>query len=488
MVRIHSVVKFWARKTPSLIENLITPGTRSLLDPFCGSGTSGYAGVLRGVKMIMLSDVNPVAVFITYTLLSKTTLSDDIYVRAKEYCENLEREIYTLSYNGKRYIVEKVAWVTKYMCPHCKEIVDPRISREFRSRILLCQRCNRGFLPIEARRYLDEVFELYVRDENGRRLIMRDTKFLEDYIVEGRSLKVTAWFPDVEFVYSNGKFFRQHPRLVRRIPELFTERGLFAASTLYQFIENLWLEDPEQGDLLKLAFISSVVSATKMLPYSRTSGPSWKLPRYWIPHVRYEKNFCRTFIRKLNILYRFKKEWFKHVANYNVRVSYDQSSTFDLADYTINIVRSDARELNPGTRFDLIIMDPPHFSEINYYELTYLWQHWLRGKYNDWRFTDFNYWMNEIDVNPRVGRSVAYYVEELARVVSRYTELLSNGGKLLLILHSNDLKILNEIVKRIKEHTNSMIQRQEITIKIPSSAQGIHGKRKQELYLLTITR
>jgi len=191
-------------------------------------------------------------------------------------------------------------------------------------------------------------------------------------------------------------------------------------------------------------------------------------------------------MRKLGILYKFKRAWFKHVVNYSVKVSYDSNSTPDLNDYSICIVRTDARELDTHAKFDLILMDPPHFSEINYYELTYLWQLWLKGRCNDKRFTDFSYWKNELDVNLRVGRDLAHYIEEIAQITSKYTRALSKNGKLFLILHNSDLRILNETINHIKERIGS-IQRQEITVKVPSSAQGIHGKHKQKLHLLVIT-
>ena len=486
MVKIHSVIKFWARKTPSIIESLIPSGVKSLLDPFCGSGTSGYVGVLKKIKRIILSDINPVAIFITHTLLNKTVLNNDVYVKVRELCKSVEKEAYTFTYNGKKYVIEKAAWVTKYICPYCGEIVDPRTCRKARSKTLMCRKCNRRFHPVKARQLHDEVFEIHAYDEEGKKVIIRDPKLLKAYAEECKSFRASAWFPDGEFTYPNGKPFMQHPYRIKRIAELFTERGLFAASALYQFIEDFWLKDHEQGDLLKLAFISSVVAATKMLPYTKTGGTSWKLPRYWIPHVRFEKNFCRTFMRKLSTIYKFKKAWFKHVVDYNIKVSYGLNSTPDLTDYSICIVRADARDLNVYTKFDLIVMDPPHFSEINYYELTYLWQLWLRGRYNDERFTDFSYWKNEIDINLRVGRDLAHYIEEIARTTSKYARVLSSNGKLFLILHNSDLRILNETIRRIKEYVGS-IQHQEITVKVPSSAQGIHGKRKRKLYLLTIT-
>ncbi|MEB3797582.1 MAG: hypothetical protein G5Z42_02020 [Caldisphaeraceae archaeon] len=483
MVKIHSIIKFWARKSPTIISELIPAGTKSLLDPFCGSGVSGYVGVLKDVRKILLSDVNPVAIFITHTVLDKTILDEKIYRKVKKICTDIANKAYSFTFDGKKFVIDKVAWNTIYICPYCGEVVDSRKYRKTRTGFLVCQRCNKKFLPINAKGFFEEPFEIHAYNEDGEKKIVRDPKLLKTYAEESKKFKALSWFPDSGFTYSNDKPFIQHPHRIKKVSELFTERGLFAASALYRYIENTWLEDPRQGDLLKLAFISSIASATKMLPYSKTSGTSWKLPRYWIPHVRYEKNFCNTYLRKLDTLYTFKRKWHNYIKSYSINVTYDSSNLYNLDDFSVNIVRSDARELDVNTKFDLIIMDPPHYAEINYYELTYLWQLWLKGRYNDRRFNDFNYWTREIDVNPRLGRNLSCYMNEMARVVSRYTNLLSRDGRLVLILHSSSKRVLNETIRQVKKYVSSL-QYREIVAKIPSSAQGIHGKRKQKLYLL----
>jgi len=483
MVNIHSIIKFWARKTPSFLENLIPPNAKSILDPFCGSGTTGYVGVLKGIRRIVLSDINPVAVFISYNTLNKIVLSDDMFAKVVEICRGIENDAYVLTYGGRRYIIEKAAWVTKYICPYCSSVIDPRVSRESESGILRCNKCNRTFFPAEVKESFDEVFEIQAYGEDGRKIMINDPKILKVYEEESSKLKPIAWFPDGEFVYPNGKRFNQHPHRIRKVSELFTERGLCASSALYQFIEDIWLQNPEQGDLLKFVFISSIATATKMMPYAASSGTSWKLPRYWIPNIRYEKNFCRTFIRKLNIFNKFKMEWSKRITSYSVRVSYDLNTFFNSSDYSIDIVRADAKELDIDENFDIVIMDPPHFSEINYFELTYLWQLWLRGRYNDRRFIDFDFWQREIDVNPRVGRNIDSYIKMLTHVTSRFVNLLSTNGKLIMILHNSNSAILNKAIEYIKKSINS-IQHQEVPVRITSSAQGIHRKFKHKLHLI----
>jgi len=72
--------------------------------------------------------------------------------------------------------------------------------------------------------------------------------------------------------------------------------------------------------------------------------------------------------------------------------------------------------------------------------------------------------MHEIDVNPRLGRNLSYYIKEIAQVASRYTNLLSNNGRLILILHNSNKKVFNETIEQMKKYVDSL-QYREIAVK-----------------------
>ena len=490
MVSIHAVVKFWARKSPAIIEAIMPKRAKYVLDPFCGSGTTGYAGVLRRVNKIVLSDINPVAVFVAENILDKRILDEKIYREVVELCKEIEKETYTITYNGKIYTVQKAAWLTKYECPYCGEVVSPIEHKDPKSKKLLCPRCKNKFYSLNASIASEEVFEIHVYN-NGKKRIITSSRVLEEYCNSSETYYPRDWYPKDEFVYPDGTPFIQHPRKIRFIYELFTRRGLYASSKLYAAIEEIWKENPSQGDLLKLAFIASLFAATKMLPYSKTSGTSWKVPRYWIPHIRYEKNFCKTFIHKLELLRNFKIEWYAHVKNYEIVVDYEgnipNGDIINKQEDTIIITKSDARTLEIESKFDFILMDPPHFSEINYFELTFLWNVWLRGHYNDKRFTDVDFWKKEIDVNPRLGRDTYAYIDELFNIVKKYFKMLNKDGKLVLIMHATNYAFLKSLIKKLEEELFSVTVKKVYT-RIPSSTQGIHGRKKRKLYLIKIKK
>jgi len=162
----------------------------------------------------------------------------------------------------------------------------------------------------------------------------------------------------------------------------------------------------------------------------------------------------------------------------------------DLTDFqwsqkSVGVARSDARKVEVSSPVDLVILDPPHFNEIHYFELFYVWQRWLQGKHNDLRFADYNYWNQEIDVNPNAGRNEEYYIKEISYLVSKYLSFLRRHGELLLILHHSDKNVLDRSLKQIKDTAFCDFSVRSSVPLVPSSAQGLHKKPKR-LYLAKI--
>jgi 16S rRNA G966 N2-methylase RsmD len=430
MTDIHSLIKFWARKDPELISRQVK-NAKLLADPFCGSGSSGFSAIFTGASGL-LSDINPVSVFIAYNILSNETIKSESIETMREVCLEIENEVYTLS-NLKK--VNYAVWKD------------------------------------------DEVISLKLA--SGKET--RDKSLIKEYIMMEENLKIKFWYPEGKFVYpETGISFRDGPHRPIEIKDLFTKRNLYATSKLYSHIEKIWRKDKSQGDLLKLVFIASLANATKMMPHAKTSGPSWKLPRYWLPSLREERNFCKAFLRRLLLLHSFKKEWSAIASSYQITASFDGEIVTQQKRF-IHIFRADALEIYPKLpKLDTIILDPPHYDEINYFELTYLWQKWLEGSFSDARFNDYSYWSREICVNRRTGKDLEWYNTKLCDVVSNYVNCLNKGGKVILILHNRDKHLLNETIKRIGECISGSfaLKTSYLSPKIPSSAQGLHGRKK----------
>lgn len=485
MIKLHGVIKFWARKPVDLILKESPKRTNVIADPFCGSGTTGFAGLVNRSNQIYLSDLNPVSVFMTSTLLSKVTLSEEIFTYFINFCKDLENEVYRIRDHKVSYAV----WITILECPKC--------GYQFKVRKMpdevKCKKCHVKLAPrfFELR---EKLLQIYV-EKNGKTVKITDKKILHEYVRDQEKLSLKHWYPHGTFNYPDSEVeFRDGPHRRLEIKEIFTKRNLYAVSKIYDKIERLWKNDPKQGDIFKLAFIASLVNATKMIPHAESSGPSWKIPRYWIPNVREERNFCKAFVRRLKVIKAFKEKLLSTLLNdYEISTVYEHSPVSHNGNEgnskAINIFRSDARDAHEFLpKCDFIVLDPPHYDQVDYYELYYLWQKWLEGRLSDARFRDFNHWKNEISVNNRVGRDLDYYNNSISEVVFSYAKILRRHGKLVLILHNRDLAVLERTVKDIKEKLRGFrIKSKCEWPRVPSSMQGIHG-RKKFIYILRIYR
>ncbi len=466
MLNLHSLVKFWARKDPKFISQEIS-GARLIADPFCGSGSSGFSAVLNNVSAL-LSDINPVSVFITYNILNKETLEFDTLKVVENVCNEIEEEVYTLS-NSKK--VNFAVWKTSYKCPFCAKSVNlmPRTTTR-------CKDCNRTFSTRDMI-INDNVISLkFITGESTQ-----DKELIKEYLKIEENLKIKWWYPKGKFVYPGTEIeFRDGPHRPIEIKDLFTKRNLYVASRLYSYIEKIWRTDQVQGDLLKLVFIASLANATKMIPHAKSSGPSWKVPRYWIPSLREERNFCRAFLRRLLLLYSFKEKWLTIASKYQITVSFT-GEIITPEKRSIHICRADAFDIcSELPKSDLIILDPPHYDEINYFELTYLWQKWLEGDYNDERFKYYDYWNKEICLNRKIGKDLQWYTRKLYELLLCYVNRLRKGGKAILILHNKDENLLKRTVSEVRDIVGNdfAFTTTYIFPRIPSSTQGLHGHRK----------
>jgi len=484
MLGFHDVIKFWARKPVELILNEAPMKMDVVADPFCGSGTTGFVGLFGKSDQIYLSDLSSVSIFITSTLLSKVMLSEEIFTHFLDFCRDLENETYTIG----NYRVNYAVWMTVLECPKCHAQLE---IRSMPSEVE-CKRCSSKMAPRFF--YFKEKLLSISLEKNGDFIKTCDEKTLSEYMKQQDGLTSKYWYPEGKFSYpGSGIEFRNGPHRTLEIKEIFTKRNLYVVSRIYDEIEKIWKIDQKQGDVLKLAFIASLANATKMIPHAKSSGPSWKIPRYWIPNIREERNFCKSFIRRLKVIKAFKERLLNFLRDYEVHTVYENPSIQYAENGTnskvVYVFKSDARdtyEILP--KCDFVVLDPPHYDQVDYYELHYLWQKWLYGKLGDERFSDFDYWKYEISINNRVGHDFGYYEKSLSEIVSSYVKILRNRGRLVLILHNRDEAVLEKTVNKIKEGLHGVKIRSKVSWpRVPSSTQGIHGRRKF-LYILRVDK
>lgn len=316
--RVAKIHKYWSRKPFHLVESCILRYSKEMdlvLDPFCGSGSTGLESILNKRRYIGY-DLNPAAVFI-----SDCTLSTD-------YDEKIfKREIETL----KKDILTEIMQLYK--------VGDDR----YIIYALGDKNCNNYNAITSSFRFL-----------NKQKVTLDDSFIHPDIIIpEGVS------YPDEDFPK---KFYKDRfsYKGILKVSDMFTRRNLYALAILYNYIRNA---EFTHKDLFILAFSNTVLHASKLK--SENVRPL-SVNNYWVPDDHIEENVIWRYLDRLSNIIRAKEQVIKRAKKKNLNELYEirnKSSIFleDIPDNTV----------------DYVITDPPYGETIQYSELSYVWNCWL---------------------------------------------------------------------------------------------------------------
>jgi 16S rRNA G966 N2-methylase RsmD len=408
--------KFWARKPDNVVSEYINHYSRKggiTLDPFCGSGVTPIES-LRLRRKTIATDIDPISTFITRMSIVPVDLIE-YETTFESIKENVKSEIDELYQTTCPKCGGKAHAICTYW--HNDEATDIRN--------LLC--------PIDG----------MVRDKV---LDSKDKKNLES--IEKKD--VPFWFPKDKLQYANGKDFKEgtHVKGLDSVPSLFTHRNLIALAILNNEIESI--QSKNIRDLMKFALSSTIAQTTKMMLWSSSSRPSWKVHRYWVPPDNVELNVWDRFENRYFDVLEGKKEAKKTLGSF-VAEGQNFDDLIDGKDFVIST--QSALRLNdkpasiPSNSIDYVFTDPPYGGSVQYMELSAMWLSWLKGKDNDPRFQlNFD---EEVTINDSQGKDFDFYHKMLRASFEEVYRVLKPDHWLTVTFHNTEIRIYNSIIKAI---------------------------------------
>jgi 16S rRNA G966 N2-methylase RsmD len=408
--------KFWARKPNNVVSEYINHYSRKgniTLDPFCGSGVTAIES-LRLRRKTVATDIDPISTFITRMSIVPVDISE--YEKTfGVFEENLKPKLDEL-YNTA--------------CPKCGG----------RATIICTIRHNDNATDI--RNLLCPVDGMV----RGKALDSKDKEHLE--LIEKQD--IPFWYPENKLQYPNGKDFKEgtHVKGLDSVSSLFTHRNLIALTMLYHEIESI--QNKNIRDLMKFTFSSMVAQTSKMMLWSSSSRPSWKVHRYWVPPDNVELNVWDRFENRYLDVLEGKKEAQKALGNFVA-----EGQTFqDLIDGKDFVIASQsALDLNdkpaviPSNSIDYVFTDPPYGGSVQYMELSTMWVSWLKGMNNDPRFQlNFD---EEVTINDVQGKDFDFYHKMLRASFEEVYRVLKPNCWLTVTFHNTEIRIYNSIIKAI---------------------------------------
>jgi len=410
-----------------LIEYYTQPGD-IVLDPFCGSGMTGVAATELG-RIAILSDLSPAAVFIAKNLCTPighaefmaevdkvidecSDLQDYLYSTDCRDCGSRTRMLYTVwSYGllcsscGEEFCLWDVARderpsvreskiKSEFPCPHCNVVIAKRgLKRTTRRPVQIGYKCC-------ARGLKEQTAVPSVADmERLSRISVAD--------IPGH-----LWFPTDKFPVGGVNTRQPIAAGIDSVEKAYTPRALWAMAALWDAASRH--PDGAMAEKLKFA-LTSLYQRVTVFSEFRFWGGSGNTANYNVPHVSNEQNVFTAFRRKAGTI-----SWYFRDAP---KVRRDVRVSVGSATRLANI---------PDGSVDYIFTDPPFGSNINYSEMNFLWESWLR------QHTDV---AEEAIVSKPQGKSIDDYSVLLCRAFLEAHRVLRNSGWMTVVFHNSSEKV-----------------------------------------------
>lgn len=395
--KIYKIHKYWARKPWYIVEKYIKgyskPG-EIVMDPFCGSGTTGLEAVINGRNFIG-QDLNPSALLIT-----RGTLKNNI---------NFDS------------LIEDIDNITK----NCKSEIMKLYAADQH-----CERCNNQmyfkFINIGPKFKGEYTGGIYCSNCNSRTVKRKLTK---DEVIKMNSysdLRIKYWVPTVRFP---SRFYKDRftYKGIFTVADMYTKRNLYALSLLLESIKSLVKDNKE---LILLAFTNTVLHVSKLKGENvRPLGVN----NYWVPADYFEENVWFRFEDRIRILVESKRQ----------QAIRERSISENPDFYGDWKIENKSALLDMGKEcVDYFFTDPPYGDAIQYSELSFVWNAWINDFYDN---------EEEVIINPMQDKGVDEFQNLLYQSLNNIHRALKNERYFTLCFQNKSFEIWESVIDYCKK-------------------------------------
>lgn len=451
------------------ILNYTEPGD-VIFDGFSGTGMTGVAAqmcgnpdydlkmvlekeldtVKWGTRKVILNDLSTIGAFISYNY-NNTTNVEELYEEGSRIIQECERELgwmyetkHTETNNnfqidllgssvGK---INHIVWSDVLICPNCgKEIVfwnqAVDCSKKSINDIFECQNCK-----VELKKKdCEKAFKMFYDEDLKENITMaKQVPVLISYTVNGKrfeklpdkddirniekidSMKVKYWYP-IDRMCEGKESRRNDKNGITHVHHFFTRRNNIILAYLYNEI----MQSKYSKELL-FAFTASNQRANKTNRF-RFGGTGNLSGTLYIPSLVYERNVILLFANKFRDVIKQKRL----VKSENAIVT-----TGSLTNMAII----------PTSSIDYIFTDPPFGDNLNYSELSFLWEVWLKIKTNT---------LCEAIVNSSQDKGITEYHELMTECFKEYYRVLKPNRWITVEFHNSKNAVWNSIQEALQK-------------------------------------
>ena len=372
-----------------------------VFDSFCGTGMTGVAAQMCGIledslkyqfkaeigdniefgpRHAILNDLAPAATFISSNYNTTTNVQEvrELFEQAlseteKEFgwvyeTEHTEPVPVFLSDVDTKGRINYIVYSDVFICPQCgKEVVfwDEAVDLE-KGKIeskFQCPQCSAKLSKSNSENAIEIFYDVSLGKSvsfakqvpvlinytyMGKRYTKTPDQADLDKIDRINSMEISYWHPTAELPDGYNTEQPKRSNGIYHIHQLFTRRNLMVLAKFYSLIED---------NKLKFIFTSILQNATKMYKF-RTDGKGGIVTgTLYIPALNQENNIFNLLSNKAEMIFKACSMY----KNSKCLVSTNSST----------------QQMIPNSSIDYIFTDPPFGANINYSELSFLWEAWL---------------------------------------------------------------------------------------------------------------
>ncbi|TCW61340.1 DNA methyltransferase [Treponema sp. J25] len=330
-----------------------------------------------GPRRAVLNDLSPAATFIAYNY--NTPVDVKAFEReARRILKEVEEEcgwMYeTLHSDGKtRGKINYTVWSDVFVCPDCSQevvfwdaAVDQeagKVRKEFPCPhcgvLLTKRRMERAWVNIYDRalkqtiRQAKQVPVLINYTVQGKRADKRPDGFDLELIEKIEQSEIPYWFP-TDRMMEGGETRRNDPIGITHVHHFYTRRNLWVLAAYRARAKS------SNISLFLFGFLNTSWHGTKMRRLNPFGGDRPLSGTLYIPSLPTEGNMFDVYKHKIKQLKRFLE--IRNNQHFVWCIDTESSSSLHSFDSSI----------------DYIFLDPPFGSNLNYSELNFLWEAWLK--------------------------------------------------------------------------------------------------------------
>ena len=329
-----------------------------------------------GARHAVLNDLSPAATFIAYNY--NTPVDVTAFEReARRILAEVEQEcgwMYaTRHQDGSTGKINYTVWSDVFTCPDCAgEVVFWNAAVDKAKGAVLdefpCPHCNALLNKRRMERAWTTRFDSALKEtvkqakqvpvlinySVGKKRFEKEPDAEDLALIERiEGMKIPYWFPK-DRLMEGQETRRNDPIGITHVHHFYTKRNLWVMATCYVKYKDIF------DNLFKFGFLNTAWHATRMRRFNPRGGDRPLSGTLYVPSLPTEGNMIDVYKHKLKQLSSFVKLCGVYTKKYLLSTNSTDSS------------------VSPSNYIDYIFLDPPFGSNINYSELNFLWESWLK--------------------------------------------------------------------------------------------------------------